>query len=118
MVTKTRSAMPMTPFAEVLKTLPSVAGLERLDLTDPAGAVVATIENKPGQAGSLAVYNHLLLAHGRIDAEAARAGLALYAEHGEDARRNPGKHPNIDRLLAIEAGGTPLGGRLVPKTRT
>jgi hypothetical protein len=107
--------MPMTPFAEVLKSLPSVAHVERLELIDPSGAAVATIENKPGQSGSVAVYHHLLLAHGRIDPAAAAAGLALYAEHAEDARRHPGKHPNIDRLLMIEAGGATLTGRIVPK---
>ncbi len=106
----------MTPFTEVLKTLPSVSGVERLELMDASGAAVATIENRPGQGGSLAVYNHLLTVHGRIDATAASAGLALYAEHTEDARRNPGKHPNIDRLIAISAGGAALTGRVVPKS--
>jgi hypothetical protein len=105
----------MKPFAEVLKSLPSVAHVERLELVDPSGTVVATIENRPGQAGSVAVYHQLLLAHGRLDGAAAAAGLALYAEHVEDARRHPGKHPNIDRLLMIEAGGTAVTGRVVPK---
>jgi len=27
--------------------------------------------------------------------------LKLYAEHTEDAQINPGKHPNIDRLLDV-----------------
>ncbi len=107
--------MPMTPFAEVLKSLPSVAHVERLELIDPSGTTVAMIENRPGQAGSVAVYHQLLLAHGRVDAAAATDGLALYAEHADDARRHPGKHPNIDRLLMIEAGGKALTGRVVPK---
>jgi len=106
----------MTSFAEVLKTLPAVATIERVELIDGSGKVVATIENKPGQGGSLAVYHHLLRQHGRIDAAASDAGLGLYAEHTEDARRNPGKHPNIDRLLAIAAGGASLSGRVIPKT--
>ncbi len=33
-------------------------------------------------------------------------GLEIFAEHSEDERANPGKHPNIARLLAI-AGGQP-----------
>lgn len=106
----------MKPFAEVLKTLPSVAGVERVELLDDSGATVATLENKPGQAGSLAVYHHLLHQHGRIDAKAANAGLELYAEHTEDARRSPGKHPNIDRLLAITTGASTLRGRVVART--
>jgi hypothetical protein len=73
-------------------------------LLDGDGTVAATIENKPGQTGSLAVYNHLGQIYGAITAEAARKGLELYAEHTEDARQNPGKHPNIDRLLALTDG--------------
>ena len=105
----------MMSFAETLKLLPSVAGVERIDLVDGAGAVVANIENKPGQAGSLAVYHHLLREHGRIDARAADAGLKVNAEHTDDARRHPGKHPNIDRLLAITTGAVALDGRVVAK---
>ena len=29
----------------------------------------------------------------------------VFAEHTADARTNPGKHPNIDRLLAIAENG-------------
>jgi hypothetical protein len=32
----------------------------------------------------------------------------LYAEHTDDARANPGKHPNIDRLLALIESGARL----------
>ena len=88
-------------FAENLKQLPRVSHLAAIQLLDDAGNVVATIENKPGQAGSLAVYNHLGQIHGAITAEAARKGLDLYAEHTEDARLHPGKHPNIDRLFEL-----------------
>ena len=95
-------------FADNLKTLPGVSHLAALNLIDAADAVVATIENKPGQAGSLAVYNHLAQLYGAISPEAAKKGLELYAEHTEDARANPGKHPNIDRLLALAEGGQTL----------
>jgi hypothetical protein len=94
-------------FADNLKTLPGVSHLAALNLIDAADAVVATIENKPGQAGSLAVYNHLAQLYGAISPEASKKGLELYAEHTEDARTNPGKHPNIDRLIGlIERGET------------
>nr|WP_253946212.1 DUF2322 family protein [Niveibacterium sp. COAC-50] len=91
-------------FADTLKQLPKVSHLEAIQLIDAEGAVVATIENKPGQAGSLAVYNHLAQLHGSINIEAAKKGVELYAEHTEDARANPGKHPNIDRLISIAEG--------------
>lgn len=97
-------------FAERLQTLPSVAHLAALHLTDAAGQVVATIENKPGQAGSLAIYHALAERHGgRITPEAAALGLDWYAEHTEDARAHPGKHPNIDRLLAWAEGSASHG---------
>jgi hypothetical protein len=92
-------------FAERLKTLPSVAHLGGLTLLDENEQPVATIENKPGQAGSLAVYHALALAHGGlISPQAAATGLEWYAEHTADARAHPGKHPNIDRLMAWAAG--------------
>lgn len=92
-------------FAERLKTLPAVHHLAALQLLDPSGQTVATIENKPGQAGSLAVYHALAQQHGgAITPAAAALGLDWYAEHTTDARAHPGKHPNIDRLVAWAAG--------------
>lgn len=102
-------------FADTLKTLPGISHLAALQLIDAtSGAVVATIENKPGQGGSLAVYNHLAAAFGAITPEAAARGLELYDEHTADARANPGKHPNIDRLIALAASGRTLKVKTVP----
>ena len=95
-------------FADKLKTLPGVSHLAAIQLIDAAGAVVATIENKPGQAGSLAVYNHLAQIHGAITPTAAAQGIEIYSEHSEDARLNPGKHPNIDRLIGLVERGETL----------
>jgi hypothetical protein len=95
-------------FAENLKALPGVSHLAAIQLLDGEGAVVAAIENKPGQAGSLAVYNHLGQLYGAITAEAARKGLELYAEHAADAKAHPGKHPNIDRLVTLVTEGGKL----------
>ncbi|QDX81229.1 hypothetical protein B9N43_08245 [Denitratisoma sp. DHT3] len=94
-------------FAENLKQLPKVSHLAAIRLLDADGNEVAVIENKPGQAGSLAVYNHLAQTFGAITPDAARKGLEIYAEHTVDAQANPGKHPNIDRLAALVVeGGT------------
>ena len=95
-------------FAENLKHLPRVSHLLAIELLDKEGSVVATIENKPGQAGSLSVYNHLGQIYGAINAEAAKKGLELYAEHAADAQAHPGKHPNIDRLATLLAAGGQL----------
>jgi hypothetical protein len=94
-------------FADNLKQLPKVSHIVALQLIDAQGHVVAALENKPGQAGSLAVYNHLGQIYGAITVEAAKKGLEIFAEHSDDARANPGKHPNIDRLLKLlEEPGT------------
>lgn len=95
-------------FADNLKDLPKVSHLEAIQLLDAEGNEVARIENKPGQAGSLAVYNHLAQIFGAISPDAAKKGLDLYAEHTEDALHNPGKHPNIDRLVGLAERGETL----------
>lgn len=93
---------PAAPsFAAHLKALPKVSHLAALALLDAAGEEVARVENRPGQSGSLAVYNHLAQIYGAITPEAARKGLELFAEHTDHARAQPGKHPNIDRLFGI-----------------
>ncbi len=92
-------------FKENLAALPEVQG-KRLRLVDGQGREVAAIENVPGTAGSFRVYAHLAGKHGVINADAAQEGLTLYAEHTEDARLHPGRHPNIDRLLELlQSGG-------------
>lgn len=96
-------------FADNLQQLPAITHLQGIQLFDAKGQLVTTIENKPGSAGSVAVYHALTQRFGSINADAARAGLDLYAEHTADARAHPGKHPNIDRLIAIERDGGQFG---------
>ena len=92
-------------FADRLKQLPSASHLAALRLLGADGQVLATIENKPGQGGSLAVYAALAALYGgHITPAAANLGLEWYAEHTADAKAFPGKHPNIDRLLAWAQG--------------
>ncbi len=98
----------MSDFAANLKKLPGISHLAALNLLDAEGNVIDMIENKAGSQGSLAVYTHLAQTYGAITPEAARKGLELYAEHTEDARTHPGKHANIDRLLALVAEGRTL----------
>ncbi|MFT8718112.1 DUF2322 family protein [Acetobacter sp.] len=100
---------PGPTFRDNLQKLPSIEGVQRIDLTDGTGAVVASIENLPGKQGSVAVYQYLGQAFGVLDADAAAHGLAVFGEHTADARNRPGAHPNIDRLLEIVGGGAPLG---------
>lgn len=90
----------MSEFSSNLASLASVDHLAALELYDQ-DTLLARIDNKPGSAGSVRVYHALAQQFGAINRAAAEAGLAIYAEHTEDARQNPGKHPNIDRLLAL-----------------
>lgn len=99
---------PGATFKDVLMGLPPIDGVARIDLIAATGTVVASIENQPGKQGSLAVYHHLARNFDVLDAAAAEQGLALFAEHTADARSRPGAHSNVDRLLAIAAGGDPL----------
>jgi hypothetical protein len=97
--------MAMGSFAENLQGLSPCEEIAALELRDGRGELCGVIENKPGSAGSVRVYAYLAKKWGGITADAAREGLDLYAEHTEDARRNPGKHPNIDRLLQVLTQG-------------
>lgn len=100
-------------FADNLKQLPGVDHLAALQLLDAAGNVVATIENKPGKAGALAVYAALAARHGSINRAAAQEGLEIFAEHTTDARAHPGNHTNIDRLLEVIASDATFSVRLI-----
>lgn len=100
-------------FADNLKQLPSISHLAELQLLDAAGKVVASIENKPGKAGSLTVYAALAAKHGGINVAAAQEGIELFAEHTTDARAHPGKHPNIDRLFEVMASGKGYSVKLI-----
>lgn len=99
---------PGPSFRDNLQNLPSIDGIAKIDLVDPDGTVVASIENQPGKQGSLAVYQYLQASFGTLSPEAAAHGLEVFAEHTEDAKNRPGAHPNIDRLLAILEGAAPL----------
>ncbi len=92
----------MSQFAKNLKSLPPIDDLDELELFQKGSIPEAVIKNEPGKSGSLAVYYKVAMDRdGQIDADAAREALELYGEHVDDARANPGKHPNIDRLFAI-----------------
>ncbi len=91
----------MATFTENLATLENVDGFVAMKLFDEMGNVCGTIDNQPGSTGSFRVYYHIALKWGGIGQKAAQEGLDLFAEHTDDARGNPGKHPNIDRLFKV-----------------
>jgi hypothetical protein len=99
-------------FKENLESLPVAQG-SQLTLLDDAGAEVARIANAPGTAGSFRVYVYLAGKWGSISPDAAEEGLKLFSEHAEDARLNPGKHPNIDRLMDVLSMGRVYSVRIL-----
>jgi hypothetical protein len=103
----------MQKFSDVLQTLDSVDDVKRIELFFENGKPAGVIENKPGSQGSLKVFNHLYKMFGAISLDAAVEGLALFAEHTEDAENCPGKHPNVDRLLNVLENEEPLDVKIV-----
>lgn len=91
----------MSRFADNLGNLPSIEQIARLELLDSTGAIIGVIENRPGSAGSVAVYHAVAMPDGRLNRSAAEQAVQLYAEYVADAHAQPGKHPNIDRLFHI-----------------
>ena len=92
----------MSQFKSNLASLPSVESLARLEVVDAENNIpTLLIENKPGKAGSLAVYQYLFKEFGGITKQAAQRGLELFAEYTQEAREKPGSHPNIDFLLSV-----------------
>lgn len=103
----------MQKFNDVLQTLDDAAYVQRIELYHTDGSLAGVIENKPGSQGSVKVYHHLWRMYGKISLDAAVEGLSLYAEHTEDAENNPGKHPNIDRLLNVLENEQPLTVKII-----
>ncbi|MDY2796122.1 DUF2322 family protein [[Pasteurella] aerogenes] len=90
-------------FKTILDSLPSIDHLQGLDVISN-GNVIHHIPAIQGKLGSLRVYHALTQQfNGKLDRTCAEKGLQLFAEHTEDAKQNPGKHPNIDLLLRVIA---------------
>ena len=88
-------------FKDVLNTLPDIDHVIKIKLYDTNGNFVDDIENLQGTQGSLKVYFYLYKNFKELNLEAAQKGLSLFSEHTIEARKKPGIHPNIDRLIDI-----------------
>lgn len=92
----------MTTFAEHLAGFPDIAHLGGLSVCQNDGTEIHHIPAIEGKLGSLKLYNALAERFdGQLNAAAAEQGLLWFAEHVDDAKANPGKHPNIDLLLKV-----------------
>lgn len=103
----------MNDFKTVLASIDDVDHIQRIELRDAAGNLTDTIKNKPGKQGSLKVYYQLNKTFGGVTKEAAVEGVSLFAEHTQDAKDNPGKHPNIDRLFDVIENDAPLSIKVI-----
>ena len=90
-------------FKDILETLPSIEHLTGLDVLN-GETVIHHIPAALGKLGSLRLYNALAEKfNGKLDRTSAQQGIEWFAEHVEDAKQNPGKHPNIDLLFKVVA---------------
>lgn len=90
-------------FKDILETLASIEHLTGLDVLN-GETVIHHIPAAPGKLGSLRLYNALAEKfNGKLDRTSAQQGIEWFAEHVEDAKQNPGKHPNIDLLFKVVA---------------
>ena len=88
-------------FKDILETLPSIEHLTGLDVLK-GETVIHHIPAAPGKLGSLRLYNALAEKfNGKLDRTSAQQGIEWFAEHVEDAKQNPGKHPNIDLFFKV-----------------
>ena len=106
----------MPTFKENLETLKqNTDNLAALEFYGDGYEPDFVIENREGSAGSFKVYYEVAVEFGGVGPKAAQKALELYAEHVEDAKANPGKHPNIDRLFEIIDQDLYYSVRAVPK---
>ena len=88
-------------FKEILETLPTIDHLTGLNVMDDE-TIIHNIPAIPGKLGSLRLYNALAEKfNGKLNRTSAQQGVEWFAEHVEDAKVNPGKHPNIDLLFKV-----------------
>lgn len=89
-------------FQDYLATFPSIEHIEKIEVCDQQGTVLHLIPAVEGKLGSLKLYNALAAQFdGQLNVESATQGLIWFAEHLDDAKQNPNKHPNIDLLLKV-----------------
>lgn len=89
-------------FKDYLATFSSIEHLAGLNVLNAEGDVVHTIPAIEGKLGSLKLYFALAEQFSyRLNAQSAEQGVIWFAEHVEDAKLNPGKHPNIDLLFKV-----------------
>jgi hypothetical protein len=89
---------------ENIAPLAPIDGVAAVVVTLPDGTEWR-VPNAPGKAASARIYAHLAAGGGgALGPAQAAEGLRLYGEYVEEARAQPGSHPNIDLLFRIADG--------------
>ena len=106
----------MKTLKENLTELPEVDDLKSLILFEGSmEEPVTRIDNIPGKSASVRIYHYLASQFGSISPKAAEKGLEIYAEYVQQARENPGEHPNIDLLFDVVANNRYLAVKAIKK---
>ncbi|OOF45759.1 DUF2322 family protein [Rodentibacter trehalosifermentans] len=88
-------------FKEILDELPTIDHLSGLNVKQ-GDEIIHHIPAIPGKLGSLRLYHALAEKfNGKLDRTSAQQGIEWFAEYVEDAKKHPGKHPNIDLLFNV-----------------
>lgn len=89
-------------FQQILATLPPIDKIHQINILNTQGELIHSIPAIPGKLGSLRIYNALAQKFaGKLNPESAKQGLIWFAEHCEEARKQPNSHPNIDLLFMV-----------------
>jgi len=102
-------------FKDVIVTLPDITNLEKIELYDLEDNFTDKIDNLPGTQGSLKVYFYLYKTFKVINFQAAKKALELFEEYTNEAKKSPGSHPNIDRLINIIKSKNSLKMKVIPR---
>ena len=100
-----RRALAVCGLKENLQKLSPASSVARVEIPERGHSIVAG----PGKMASVQIYKAVSDRFGgTLDAAGAAWALEQYGEYVEDARQNPGSHPNIDLLFAVQDEGLAL----------
>ena len=89
----------MKNFSENLVSIPKCKFTVLVRVYNEKKDLLSIIPNIHGKQGSVQIFEHISDAKGYINFEAAKWGISLYGENLEDAKKNPGKHKNLELLI-------------------
>jgi len=91
----------MKNFTENLLSIPKNKKTVLIRVYNERDDLVSIIPNIQGKDGSVQIFEHISDTRGNINFESAKQGINLYGENIDDAKKNPGKHKNLELLTSI-----------------